>query len=115
MTKGGFRMTRFSVLAASAATMIALAACSGGAPLPGDFEAACNANGNLTEELCACLDEQAQGLSPETHEFVIASIAQDEERARELAQDLDRDQQLEAGQFLSIAIQQCIIDLPETS
>lgn len=107
-------MTRLVIPFAVAASSLGLAACNSG-PKAGDFAAACNANGNLTEELCSCLDEQAQDLSPATHEFVIASIAEDEDRARELALGLDRDQQLEAGQFLSIAIQQCIIELPPTS
>ncbi len=93
----------------------ALAACSGSGPAPGDFAAACNAQGDLTPELCACLDEQAQQLSPETHAFVIAKIAGDEETALELRADLDDDQAFEAGQFISRGVQECLIDLPDTA
>ncbi|MBC2776320.1 hypothetical protein [Parasphingopyxis marina] len=107
-------MNRLSLFPIALALPLGLAACTS-APEAGDFAAACNATGNLNEELCDCLDAQAQNLSPETHEFVIATIAEDEDRARELALGLDSAQQLEAGQYLSIAIQQCIIELPETS
>ncbi len=93
---------------------LALAGCGGGGPEAGDFAAACNASGNLEAELCACLDEQATELSPETHAFVIASVAEDEQRARELAVDLSPDQQLEAGLFISRGIQECIIEIPES-
>lgn len=93
----------------------ALAACSDGGPAPGDFAAACNAHSELSADLCACLDEQAQQLSPETHAFVIAKIAGDETMALELRVDLDDNQAFEAGQFISRGIQECIIDLPDTS
>jgi hypothetical protein len=107
-------MNHISQSLVALALPLGLAACTSG-PEAGDFAAACNETGNLSTELCDCLDAQAQDLSPETHEFVIATIAEDENRARELALGLDSAQQLEAGQYLSIAIQQCIIDLPETS
>ena len=103
--------TRLAVLLCAAS---ALAACADSGPEPGDFEAACNAQGELTPELCACLDEQAQQLSPETHAFVIAKIAGDEETALELRADLDDEQAFEAGQFISRSVQECIIDLPNT-
>jgi len=93
----------------------ALAACGGGGPAPGDFAAACNTQGELTADLCACLDEQAQQLSPETHAFVIAKIAGNETAALELRGELDDNQAFEAGQFISRGIQECIIDLPDTS
>lgn len=104
-----------SRIAALLCASTALAACGGGAPAPGDFAAACNAQGELTPELCACLDEQAQQLTPETHAFVIAKIAGDEETALELRADLDEDQAFEAGQFISRGVQECIIDLPDTA
>lgn len=104
--------TRFAFLLCATS---ALAACGGGGPAPGDFAAACNAQGNLTAGLCACLDEQAQQLSPETHAFVIAKIAGDETTALELRAGLDDSQAFEAGQFISRGIQECIIDLPDTS
>ena len=98
--------------ALSLAALAALSACGGGGPGAGDFEAACNAQGNLAPDVCACLDEQAQALTPEAHEFVIATIAQDEEEAQRLRPELDDSQALEAGQFISRGIQECIIDLP---
>lgn len=97
------------------AAMLGVAACGSSGPEAGDFEAACNAQGQLDAEICACLDEQAQNLSPETHAFVIASIAEDEAEARRLRGELDDDQAFEAGQFLSRGIQECIIDLPDTA
>lgn len=93
----------------------ALAACGGGGPAPGDFAAACNAQADLTPALCSCLDDQAQQLSPETHAFVIATIAGDDATALELRGDLDDNQSFEAGQFISRGIQECIIDLPDTA
>ncbi|MGP1283413.1 MAG: hypothetical protein ACTS1X_10590 [Parasphingopyxis sp.] len=101
-------------LALALFAMTGLAACGGGtAPGPGDFAAACNAQGNLSADICDCLDEQAQGLSPETHAFVIATIAEDEAEAQRLRPDLDEAQALAAGQFISRGIQECIIDLPD--
>lgn len=93
----------------------ALAAC-GGEPAPeaGDFAAACNASGNLDPELCACLDEQAADLAPDTHRFVIATIAEDEEEAQRLRAELDEVEATQAAQFISRGIQSCIIDIPET-
>lgn len=96
------------------ASLIGLAACGGGGPAAGDFAAACNARGDLDTELCTCLDEQAQGLSAETHAFVIATIAEDEAAAQAMRGDLDSDQALEAGQFISRGVQECLIDLPNT-
>ncbi|WP_299323989.1 hypothetical protein [Parasphingopyxis sp.] len=107
--------TRLSRAALPLAALAGLAACGGSGPAAGDFAAACNAQGQLDAELCACLDEQAQGLTPETHAFVIASIAEDEEEALRLRGDLDDDQVFEAGQFLSRSIQECLIDLPDTA
>jgi|GEM_PF-3169701 len=91
-----------------------LAACGDRNPEPDDFAAACNANGNLSAEVCVCLDAQAQQLSPETHAFVIAKIAEDEETALRLRENLDDNQEFEAGQFISRGIQVCLIDLPNT-
>lgn len=96
-----------------ASTFLA-ASCNSSDPGPGDFAAACNSNGDMTAELCACLDEQAQRLSPESHSFVIAKIAGDERTALRLREDLNEMQALEAGQFVSRAIQECTIDLPDT-
>lgn len=93
--------------------MAGVSACGSSEPAPGDFAAACNANGNLSAELCACLDEQAQQLSPETHAFVIAKIAEDEEEAQRLRAELDDEQAFAAGQFISRSVQACIIDLPD--
>ncbi|MGP1354433.1 MAG: hypothetical protein ACTS1Z_14025 [Parasphingopyxis sp.] len=97
------------------AALAGVTACGSSGPEAGDFAAACNAQGQLDAELCACLDEQAQGLTPETHAFVIASIAEDEEEALRLRGELDEDQAFEAGQFLSRSVQECIIDLPDTA
>ncbi|MEM8696102.1 MAG: hypothetical protein AAGE05_08800 [Pseudomonadota bacterium] len=105
-----------TILALAFPALVALSACGGGpAPGPGEFAAACNAQNNLSEDICACLDEQAQGLSGESHAFVIATIAEDEVEAQRLRTDLDDNQALEAGQFISRGIQECIIDLPDTA
>lgn len=104
----GIRMAAVTIGAA-----LGLSACGGGAE-PGDFAAACNAQGSLSPELCSCLEEQAVELSPDTYEYVIARVAEDEARATELEGDLDRTELLEARQFIAIGIQQCIVDLPTT-
>lgn len=90
-----------------------LTACGGSEPRPGDFAATCNETGNLSPDLCACLDEQTRQLSSETHTFVIAKIAGDEETAQRLRAELDDAQALAAGQFISRGIQECVIDLPD--
>ncbi|MEQ9663617.1 MAG: hypothetical protein RLN87_13845 [Parasphingopyxis sp.] len=92
--------------------LIGLAAC-GGEPAP-DFAAACTAQGELDTATCACLDEQADELPADVQRFVIATISGDEAAAQELRGDLDDDEALQAGQFISTGVQQCLIDLPET-
>ncbi|MCA1749942.1 MAG: hypothetical protein ABR601_03225 [Parasphingopyxis sp.] len=106
-------MSSIRTLVLPLAGFATLAACGGEpGPAAGDFAAACNAAGNLDPDLCACLDEQAEGLEPDTHRFVIATIAEDEGEAQRLRGDLDDAEATQAAQFISRGIQACIIELP---
>ena len=72
------------------------------------FVQACLSSYNWEEPLCECVAEKAdERLTPNGFAFLVATMNNDEAKAKELASQLDMNEKLEAGMFMVNTPQEC--------
>ena len=89
---------------------LALANCGGGGGGSANVSAACEAETNMSAEICNCIGKQAkQQLSGKGKAFVVASLKKEHEKAQKLTKSMDFDEVAEAGTFLVTASTSCAL------
>ena len=72
------------------------------------FVQACLSSYNWEEPLCECVAEKAdERLTPNGFASLVATMNNDEAKAKELASQLDMNEKLEAGMFMVNTPQEC--------
>lgn len=73
-----------------------------------DFVAACLASTNFEESICECMaDKGQQRLSPESFDFLVASLEKDDEATSRLRAELSFSQFMASGTFMANTPAEC--------
>ena len=86
--------------------LAAFAGCGGSGDFHGKFVAACNEQGDSSEEFCECMADKAdEHLTDEQKEYVLASMEGDESRAAEMEKGMEMKNQEQVGRFMAGAFE----------